>query len=491
MEKIGRRGFMGVAGGAAAFTVPTVRAAAANTDVPLLKIGVVSDIHLYRPQIDPIFEKALLHYREQRVDGVLIAGDLVTGGRLAEMEAVAATWFKVFPDDRGADGQHVERLFLLGNHDTNGECYRTPELKGRLDEPAMKDEWFCLDRERHWERLFHERYEPIFYKEVKGYRFVLRNWISGQHRDRDTLPDFLKAHGTELKGEKPFFFAQHPHPQGTCCQSWTDGGGVRWIDCGDDGVSTRLLSAYPNCIAFSGHSHTTLTDEHTIWQGGFTSVGCSCLHGYAFTFPGRENGNAHDDFRQQTPRPLTMPWLAFTAAKHGMLMEVYADRIVLHRRDFLHDCPLAADWTIPLPAPGTRPYAFAPRRMAAAAHPPQFAPYAQVSMEEKRLRDRAKVEKDMVRVSFPSIQSKDGALRAHEFSVLAETRIGDCTRTVVEKRVYSPGMLQPESFDLEPAFCTFAKEELPLNRDVRFIVTPLDCWGNKGRPLLSAWRRFT
>ena len=483
--ELSRRGFIGVAGGMAALSVPAVRAAAA---VPALKIGVLSDIHVSSPKDADIFEKALRRYRAEGVDGVLIAGDLGTDGRIAELEAVAATWFKVFPDDHGEDGRRVERLFLLGNHDVCGLCYRLPELKDRLDSQELKDEWFCLDRARHWERLFHERYEPIFLKEVKGYRFVLRNWISERHGDRDELPGFLAAHGDRLKGDRPFFFAQHPHPKGTCCQSWTDGG-VPWMDCSDDGRSTRLLSAYPNCIALSGHSHTTLTDEHSIWQGDFTSIGCGCLRGYAFTFPGRENGHAHDDFRQTTPRPQTMTWLGFTESKQGMLMEVHGDRIVLHRHEFRRDRPLGDDWIVPLPAPGARPYAFASRRKAAAAHPPQFGADAQVTVTERRMHDRARVLQDMVRVDFPAIPSRGGALRAFEFAVRAETRVGDCVRTLVEKRVYSPGMLLPEEFDCDGAFCTFAKAELPLGRDVRFVVTPLDCWGNGGAPLASGWRR--
>ena len=462
---------------------------------PNLKIGVLSDIHLHPLSVSPskrdIFEKALLYCRDQGVDGVLIPGDLITDGETEAMELVAETWFKVFPGDRGADGRPVARLFLLGNHDCAGKYMRMAELKGRLADPKVKAEWFCLDRARHWERLFHEKYEPIFYKEVKGYRFILRNWIAPHLGDKDTLLEFIAAHGAELRGDKPFFFAQHPHPKGTCCQSWTDNGGKPWIDCSDDGRSTEILSRFPNCIALSGHSHTTLTDEHTIWQGAFTSVGCSCLGGYAFMFPGRENGQAHDDFKQITPRPMTMPKLAFTASKQGMMMEVYDDRIVFHRREFNTGLSLGADWVVPLPSPGTRPYAFAPRREAAAVHPPQFLPGAKVKVEEKRLPDRAGEKKDMAVVTFPSIPSRDGAMRAFDFAVRAETRIGDCTRTLVEKRVYSPGMLRPEALDKDDASCTFAKEELALNRDVRFIVTPLDCWGNCGKPISSDWRRFS
>ena len=494
-----RRNFIGSAGAFGALASSAAAGGRALPPLPAgkeprLRIGIASDIHLHplraTPGKEATFEKALLYFREQGVDGVVVPGDLVTDGETEAMELVAKTWFKVFPGNRGDGGKPVARLFILGNHDSTGAYRRIPGYEKRLGEQSMKDEWFCLDRARHWERLFGEKYEPIFYREVKGYRFVLRNWIAGNLGDRDTLPEFMAAHGAELAGDRPFFFVQHPHPRGTCCQSWTDGSGKPWIDCSDDGHSTEILSGFPNCVALTGHSHTTLTDEHAIWQGAFTSVGCGCMGGYAFMFPGRENGQAHDDFRQVTPRPMTMPILNFTASKQGMTMDVFDDRIVFRRREFNTGLSLGPDWTVPLPSPGDRPYAFAPRREAAARHPPQFPAGAVVKVEERRLRDRSKTEKDMVRVSFPSIPSRGGAMRAFDFSVSAETRIGDCTRVLVEKRVYSPGMLRPEELDVDDAFCTFAKEELALGRDVRFSVVPLDCWGNRGGAIASEWRSF-
>ena len=46
----------------------------------------------------------------------------------------------------------------------------------------------------------------------------------------------------------------------------------------DKGIATKTLSNYPNAIAFSGHSHYSLTDERSIWQGAFTSIGQSSLY---------------------------------------------------------------------------------------------------------------------------------------------------------------------------------------------------------------------
>ena len=52
---------------------------------------------------------------------------------------------------------------------------------------------------------------------------------------------------------------------------------------------TDTLSAYPNAVAFSGHSHWTLNDERSIWQGAFTAVSVPSLS-CTGVMDGYENG---------------------------------------------------------------------------------------------------------------------------------------------------------------------------------------------------------
>ena len=37
-----------------------------------------------------------------------------------------------------------------------------------------------------------------------------------------------------------------------------------------------------------------------------------------------------------------------------------------------------------------------------------------------------------------------------------------------------------------PLSCVFALDELPAG-EVRFAVTPINCWGRRGKPLVSEW----
>jgi hypothetical protein len=69
-------------------------------------------------------------------------------------------------------------------------------------------------------------------------------------------------------------------------------------------------------------------------------------------------------------------------------------------------------------------------------------------------------------------------------------RLKDLTQILAEKRVYSPGFCMPEALDAAPVECAFAREAIPKERDVRFIVRPFDCWGNAGTPIASEWRQL-
>ena len=65
------------------------------------------------------------------------------------------------------------------------------------------------------------------------------------------------------------------------------------------------------------------------------------------------------------------------------------------------------------------------------------------------------------------------------------------SQVLQEKRVFSPNAYMAEEEDVEPVTCAFARADIPKRRDVRFVVRPIDCWGNKGAAIASPWRRFS
>ena len=486
----------------------STRCPLSQRDAPRLRVGVLTDIHITPPETgDEWFVKALRRFDAERVDAVLVAGDLTTWTRRFEFKAAAAAWRKVFPDDRRSDGAPVERLFISGNHDVDGFFY--PDAKFASREEAERDSFF-FHRDEWWREFFGEPYEPVRVKTVKGYAFVLVNWWSragatcannparfplaaGIPAEENPAPAFLEAAEASLPRDRPFFFVQHEPLPGTVCQCEPDAP----LD-----ATGRILARHPNCVALSGHMHYPLTDEHSIWQGPFTAVNASCARGFAFALPGRENGHAVGDYNRDPP--FEMDKFDIHAVRQGLTMDVFDDRIVFARFDIASDLPLGEDWVVPLfadgatvPPPPTVPkYAFAAR--AAASRPPRFAPGAAVDVREIADGHRRNARgngpdptpRRQIVVSFPPVPATPDSARAWDYSVTAELRIKDLTQIVQEKRVYSPGFCMPEALDAAPVECAFAREAIPKDRDVRFVVRPLDGWGNAGAPIASEWRQF-
>ena len=501
-----RRTFLSTAALAAA----SMRLSAETSGVtPNLRIGILSDIHVTAVPNATWFEKALRYFDSIKVDGVLITGDLTTWSRKKEFEAVAATWYKVFPDDRRSDGEHVEKLFVTGNHDVDGWAYGGAHFKNRAE---AEPESFFFHREAFWQELFHEDYKPIVVKELKGYTFILRNWMSilgnehkemanGLGNEQTPIVEVLAHLGdAKLRAGKPFFYAQHEQLDDTVNATWLLRG-PKWNNGQLPSVTRDCLGAYPNCVAFSGHSHNSLTDERSIWQGAFTAVNCSCARGFAFTPPGRENGFASPDFNR-TP-PFEMDKFDHHSVRQGMVMEVFDDRIVFAKREFTYDQVLADDWIVPLyaggatvPPSGTPKYDFTARATAAKA--PVFAKDAKVSVTyvkegyRRTIAGMGGLDREnphpQLKVTFPPITRKGSPSRAFEFRVVCEAQDADMVRVVEERRVYSPNAYQAETRDVSPCWCNFPAAHLQSAGMVRFVVFPVDCWGNEGAPLKSAWK---
>ena len=437
-----------------------------------LKVGILSDIHIKlggpkAPKTHELFEKALRYFRSRGVDAVLIAGDLADYGTRTELQMVADIWYKVFPSDKGADGRKVEKLFIYGNHDI--DAWKMSHVKKRKDYEDIKADGIFNDIAGSWERCFNEKWSPIYTKEVKGYKF-----IGGQYANSKYMPGLEEYLAKEhLPAQKPFFYFQHCHPKGTCSAPWTWGQ--------DDGTVTGILSKYPNCICFSGHSHTPLVDERTIWQGAFTSVGTASLF-YLVPFGGRENSKA---FGLKGKVPSQMKEMS-RDAHNGQIMTVYDDCITLDRLDMESEKPVGKNWVIPTGAAGA-PLSFEARAKKSVA--PQFPEDAAVTLTEGIGQDRYKVEQQQITLHFPTVKG-DGDKHPHAFDYEIQLEIHDVDtgKAMLTKRVYSPGYFREASCDADETICVFGLNEIPVGVEYRFAVRPCECFGRKGEPIYSAWQ---
>ena len=474
-----RRAFIGTAAlacaGAAVGAVP-------GKEKPNLKIGLLSDIHIIDERSTATFEKALRYFDKRGVDGVMCCGDIADWGLSDQLECAAKTWFKVFPDGRGADGRKVENLMHYGDHDTTGHTYRWIKAVADAypDEEAHRKLIIPFnDRKAIWERCFKEPWAPIVHKRIKGYDFVLAHFTKGEPGNKaggnnPGLENFFRS--AKFSPGKPIFFSQHRIPLGTV------GGADIYLP--DDGKTTKLFSEeFPNVVAFCGNAHYVATEERMIWQGGFTCVQVPSLR-YSVTLPGRENSSG-SSYDPKTPPFSTMGRFDSSTTKHGLMMSVYDDRIVIERLDFEHDnMHLGADWVVPLPFGQEKPYDPAVR--AAEEKAPVFPVGAKITLKNTKGKDRGGNVHEFVSVEFPLANSTPQSPRAEDYEVRLVQSLGNVERTLSERRVFSRHFGWHESLDKGPGYCLFPKTEIPSGRKLRFDVTPIAPFGRRGEPISIA-----
>jgi len=437
-----------------------------------LKFGLVSDIHISTekgPHGCEAFLATLRYFRDRGCDAVVIAGDLTNGGFIEELEWVAKAWYEVFPDDKAPDGRHVEKVIIGGNHDWEGWKYGKRGVKLYPDPKELAAHRIMDNYAEVWKRLFREDFAKNIRKEVKGYTFLGAHWP--WHDEKGAK--WLAREASKLEPSKPFFYVQHPHPQGTVYA--TPNGAEDGSD--DAGYVTEVLSKFPNAVAFSGHSHRSLTNERSIWQGAFTSVATATLRNVGAT-AGYENAGPQRncEFKQ-------MPYVS-RGARQGQFVTVYDDRIVFERREFTTGKSLGSDWVVPLSA--ERPYAYAAR--AAKQPKPAFPKDAVVTLgEEFDGENRGKKKRRQIKVTFPAaLPSSDTVGRTHGYEVQVLQTQGDFVDLpLLTKRVFGGGYGYAEEDAASTVELVLNAGELPHECALEFTATALDSFGNRSAKITS------
>ena len=456
--------------GAAYLGLPALAETLATLGNPNLVIGIVSDIHLRGADTAETFIHTLEYFRSLKVDGVIIAGDMADQGLLPQLQVVANAWFQVFPNNKGLDGKETVQLFIYGNHDM--EAYTWGGTISSVGAETAQAQGIGRQAAAAWKQCFKEDYQPIWMKTIKGYHFIGAHWENQSHISG--LADFLQEHNSELTADgKPFFYIQHPHPKDTCNCAWAWGR--------DDGTVTKLLSNYPNAVAFSGHSHSPLDDDRDLWQGAFTSIGTSSLK-YLYPMPAREN-TYQDDWSAKPPSQMAK--MDPQDGRQGMVMRVYDSAITFEKREFVYDEPIGEAWYLPWPISVTQPLSFENRAKTAAI--PQFPAGTKVTVTGGSGADRYGTSQKQVTVHFPTVLKKNAGVRAFDYEVQVEYDWLDVRHVTATKRVFSPKCYLGENKEEGEVVCVFGEGELPKDFAYRFAVRPCNCFGAKGDPIYSDW----
>ena len=456
-----RRDFLG--GAMAAVAAAFSWRALAGDGVPDLVFGVLSDPHVTDdPATADVLEKVFAYLRSQNVDVVVISGDITHLGLVSELKLVAKAWDNVFAGVCGAGGEPVKKMFVLGNHDAKQASFQ----RGKpLSEEERNSSIFSSPK-RVWKEVLGEDEfdDGIFMRVIRGFTFVGANW--GHEGE---IGKWLAAHEDAVKGDRPFFYVQHPHPRGTCLS-------IKEI-AADNGASTKALASFPNCFAMSGHSHRSISDDCALWHGSFASMaaGSSRIVGIR---SGYDNSHVKPGPKAKEAHTKTC---SAGGAWQVSVVRVHGDRVEVDRRDIKSGGgSLGASWVLSLPLHGCaeRPFVCAEKGNA-----PQFPVGAAVKISTGQGKRRpSNTLEDQIHVKFPAAVSDGPWSRA--LSYLVEVMDSASGRKLAEREVLQSKYAMPEAVsEKESGFCAFGVDELPSGAMLVFRVTPRNAVARGGRPI--------
>ena len=453
--KTTRRAFIGSA--LAFASLAGCRSILGGRETPRLCFGVVSDTHVTTRESCAMLERAFRYFKSRGADAVMIPGDLTDWGLTSSLEYVKATWDRVFA------GTDVVPLFCTGNHDFDGWAYGDMTMEMHANGYSEKEALTKLGLAAEWERVFGEEYAPIRVRTVKGYDFISAEWDSFSR-----FPEWMVANGGRFKGERPFFYFQHPPAKGTT----PDGAG--WAD---KGAAFEALKGFPNAIAFTGHSHRPFYDERSIWQGEFTSVAVPSLS-YASFPPGHENGEGDRSGKSKQTMPI-IPDRFNLRGGQGYFVSVYDDRMVVDRIDIEENgAEGATAWVVPL-GRGNRPYALDVRTAASVA--PQFPSGSALRTETRNTQNRQGKWTIAMVCEFPAAIMPAGE-RVFDYEIRAVSQDGSAP---LVKKFLSPAYAKMAKYELKKMRFWFDVAELPQDVDYRIEARAFNCFGKSSAPLVS------
>ena len=329
---------------------------------PFLKFGAMTDTHVRREEWSAKrIRGAFKVFRDQGVDVIGHCGDLADWHYDEAYKYYRAAIETTYPDK----AMRTELLYVYAGHDALNPKAQDPENHAtRLYDEKTAYKWM-----REKLAIEHGLYLE---KVIRGIPFIVtpQHWelVDGGTK---FVADRVKAVCAANPG-KPVVFMTHTPPAGTVYTSSSWG----------SSAITDLLSKYPQVISFTGHSHGSLRNELSIWQGAFTAVDVCCL--------------------QQWEGSCVGQYPSSKQAFDVLVAEFYPSRIVLRRFDVRDGSEYGADdpWIVPLPFDAkTAPFAYDRRK--AAEKPVSFAAGAAIAVKT----DKAPFDK--VTVAFPAASDEN------------------------------------------------------------------------------------
>ena len=445
---------------------------------PNLVFGILSDTHLQTGWDGktphggyPLtyVTNAMKLFRKRNIDAFMHLGDMAHRGKNAEAEYHRDIFDTFFPrGKRSSDGRKVEKLLVVGNHELYGDAVGGPGAWAPniwKDPDERKKHVLCGDLPKYWERIWGEKYEACWHKEVNGYHFFGRHWMT----DETILAEFIrgKAETLRLKGTKPFFILSHARHHF---------------------AFFKALKDFPNAVAFFGHWHMSNADWKTIFfdKYGFAffpsiQVGACRMDG-ANVLDAKERVTKGDVFMEEVEKKSA--WSETEKpSRQAMIVNVYDDMVVFERHEVGKGGKLGPDWVMPLMGNGEeRSHPFSTEELKKVIGEPQFGRIAKVEV---------KLEKTVgvLRIGIPLADGNPDS-RVYAYDVVV---IGDDPQKRLFRSVYFEGVNL--AVGNEPnhgmTIVDIPVNELPSGKTLTVAIRPLSSLGTKGKAIAVTYSLAT
>jgi 3',5'-cyclic AMP phosphodiesterase CpdA len=270
-----------------------------NEMKPILVFPVISDVHIKSTNDHTLgkFVETLeqLNQTVPKQDAFVVVGDLTDNGYSDEYE-------KLFSAYQMRKQPQAESLFAIGNHDYWNGLSATEAQNRFLASTGMESIYF--------------------HRIIKGYHFIVLGTEDGVTEGTFNEPQirWLAEQLQQANADdpnKPIFVFHHQPIYGTMY-------GSEWGFTHNRDLFYDTLKAYPQVIAFSGHTHYPLDDPRIIHQKDFTSIGTS-TGAYLWLETGRIQGEVPE---------------GADVLNQALIVEVYQNKVLIKRRDIHNN-----DWT--------------------------------------------------------------------------------------------------------------------------------------------------
>ena len=253
-----------------------------DEDDIVLSFGVVSDVHINTgvPMTSEKWESALRQLSSKAsendpdgLDGILVAGDMIDYPN----EAFLGEFKRVY--EYVLDPVKVPLVYTVGNHDV--PKYRwdpTMVSDAKYIRNFLGDNYFLTDKHSSDEL---ECRDCV----IDGYHVlaVTPNGTAPVVYSPEAL-EWLDSRLSEITREDPSRYVlviTHPMVYDTVYGSLLGEADGIWKSSHPGYWASRelpeILSKYPQAVTFGGHLHFPLNDPRSVWQGGFTALGCGSV----------------------------------------------------------------------------------------------------------------------------------------------------------------------------------------------------------------------